>query len=860
MAPSVRRFLVALVVAIVLLGVFASTAMASLEDTPTPTPYLGASMSNPGSGADTWWRGGWGNSLNPDFQVFAPGNWNEVDDGYLLGMIYSLNGMPVSVINTHTPAAYYRASFPTGLDSPGGTNFNNTFDLLGIWNDLALSGNPALLPQLFPGEVAHSPLEGRWYLHYVFYSNQRYANIQWDQVAGEGPVAFGIDLTPPAAVPTVTVAPGLSSPVYPANAWAPTSRGVIRWNAAHDDLSGIGYYQVLIDDQPVLPEQTSDPTQGRAYNAPGVPTPNQITIEDLPPGRHVIGVEAVDRATNASTETTVAYESDPDTPTIAWGALMGDTLTSVSHAISVDAADQAGNPFVSFYMDGSLVGTASAPPYSINPDLSALSSGTHTLSATVTDMLGRHVTITKQVTWSPSGYTVLPPGSGGDLDTPVTATTLTNPWYDFAPGDVNSDRDGWGNSLMPSFTFSMPSSAEGFLYNVVTTTGTIDPAHPELYYRANKSSGTHLSDTVDLQGIFNYPPPGGWRSAPVLGSSNPIEGPWYFQLRYYDRFGHVSSDTFRGQFNIDLTPPLPVTGLHAVPTLEPGTVGNVSASSRAHIAWDQGVYDTLSGVSYFKVLVDGNEVIPVDGIVWNIPGVIPNAATIEDLAPGRHVLSVECVDRATNVSKATSTEFYSDPDTPTVSFTSPSGSLIGVKPNVQVNAQDLGGVKCVSYSVDGAAAGTSTVAPYNKPMDLSAYAAGSHTIRATVTDMMGRTATVSKTVSLDKTSLTLSSLKVSGSGRKCAVSVVVSKPGTVRLTVPRMGVSKSLYASSAGRYAFSYTYPKGLKYPSSTSFKDSFTISATDSLGNAVSASGRWTVHISKLVRVSGNRIRVVYY
>ena len=92
MTRTVRHFVVVLVVALALFGIFAGSAMATLEDTPTPT--FATSMTNPDWGADAWWRGGWGNDTHPEFTVNAPPMVDKPfpdGDGYLLGFIYNVD-------------------------------------------------------------------------------------------------------------------------------------------------------------------------------------------------------------------------------------------------------------------------------------------------------------------------------------------------------------------------------------------------------------------------------------------------------------------------------------------------------------------------------------------------------------------------------------------------------------------------------------------------------------------------------------------------------------------------------------------------------------------------------------------------
>jgi hypothetical protein len=853
--------MITLAVMFLMCGVLTSQAFATLED--TPTPVLGTSGSNPGWGADSWWRDGWGNSFYPDFELNPPGGtWDENVDGYLLGTIYAVDRSDATVIDTSTPDAYYRDSFPVAITSIGGTNLTNKLDMLGIYMNPPAGGWPAAQAG------AKGPLEGSWHYHYTFYSNFRYQSGQWD-------LNFGIDQTPPRAVTGLRIRTGLTS--SDVTTWTPARRALVSWDASQtDDLAGVGYYQVMVDDRPLIPETSSTPTQGRVYSSPLYALPNSIAVEDMPPGAHKVSVVCVDRATNVGPPTSGYFYSDPDTPTIAFTSPVSGVLNNRT-LFSVTASDAAGDPKVEFYLNGTGIATITAPPYSFKPDLSAVPSGNQTLTATVTDHFNRKVTVSKVVSWNnvatSTGFMI---ASGQQLLYSVPTSSATNPpddpWRVTGSGD---SRIAWGRSLSP--TFELPADSEttsftaddrgtviGLLYNVRRSPELIEASVPDRYFRSILTAGTLLNASIDMPSVLAYPPAGGW-PAPDPGAENPAEGIWYLHYKPFTDAGWADSGTDVVKFGIDLTPPSPPGTLTASPTTDTAMSGEVTPGGRIHLAWITSDWDALSGVAYYQVLLDGAHIVPngadINGRVVDMAGRAQPAVTIENLTAGKHTLAVEVVDRAGNVGRPSSIDVYSDPDTPTVSITSPSGSSIGVKPTITANASDAGGVVSVVFRLDGTTLATDTSAPYSINPDLSSYSAGTHTLSATVTDHYGRQVTKSKTVTLDKTPLTLSSLKASCSKRKVTVQFVLNRAASAKLALKVAGTSKTLTSSSAAKYTFTYTYPKkSSRYPSPLSFSETYTISATDSLGNSLTKTGKVTIKIARLVKLSGNKVKIVYY
>jgi hypothetical protein len=606
----------------------------------------------------------------------------------------------------------------------------------------------------------------------------------------------------------------------------------------------------------------------------------------MPPGAHKVSLVCVDRATNQGAAAVTHFYSDPDTPTISWADPTGSVIDPRTRMISVNASDLAGDPVVTLSLGATALATITAPPYAITPDLSSVATGTYTLTATVTDHLNRTVTISKSVTWNPHGLAgvgALTSDSAVDIADGVSiGVSSTNPG---AQDDMETWwRQGWGNSLTPQFLLTPPTPGSeyglvtGMLYSVTTEPSSIDTSTPEAYYRTARGSATNLNETIDLRGIYNFPPLGGWRPTPIFGASSGIEGPWYFNLIWFTSRGYTSSRTYHIPMGIDLTPPSKVESMVVSPTTDSDDATSVIPTSRIHISWTPKEYDALSGVAYYQISIDGTAAIPdsasnpPQGRVYAVPGVSPRGVTIENLPTGRHVVSVQAVDRATNVGTATSTVVYSDPDTPTVSITSPSGSALGVNPKLTAVAGDKGGIVSVVFRLDGSTLATYTTAPYSGTADLSGFSTGAgHVLTATVTDRFGRQVTARKTVSIDSTPLRL--LRFSrtpttfypikrdkyyddsyitfklNKAVTAKVTIKNSSGTTVKTLYKGVNANESTTIKWDGKWASDGKAKKGTYY---------YVLSATDSAGYSVTSS-RLTTYIKnyQLVRVGGG-IRVI--
>ena len=218
-----------------------------------------------------------------------------------------------------------------------------------------------------------------------------------------------------------------------------------------------------------------------------------------------------------------------------------------------------------------------------------------------------------------------------------------------------------------------------------------------------------------------------------------------------------------------------MTGLTASPSLNASDAGSWSPNTRAHVSWTPGKYDSLSGVGYYHVLIDGSASIPNaaadQGRVYEIPGVSPSSITVEDMPPGKHKISIVAVDRATNEGPAASTYFYSDPDFPGLVIQNPAAAStkLNAKSALSAEATDSAGISSVKFAIDGITVGT--VRPASLTTDYTAkftpkwsqFTNGTHTLEVTDYDMVGRATTRSRTFKLDTHAPSLTVVSHSGS-------------------------------------------------------------------------------------------------
>jgi len=350
--------------------------------TSLPTiPAWAFSATNPAdeNHPDSWWRQGWGNSLAAHFDLAIPVD--TVPEGqprpdptydWVLGAMYVADRDPNTDVNELTPYAYDHATqlAPTGETDPYPYTFlfRESIDILGSY--VYGEGDTGAL---YSG--ARYGYEGPWWLHYNFYS-------QSDVATRTLTIPFGIDVTPPTPVRKVTVRPSTSY-TGPTDIWFESARAYVTWeDMEYDALSGVVFYEVLLNDEVV---------DDRVWHLSH--TARSITIENMPPGVNQIQVVPVDRATNRGPAQTVTFKSDTDIPVVEVTAPAKDGATMPLRAtFAATATDGAGIEWVDFAIDGTSIYTDKSAPYAVTWNMGAYSVGPHTLTVTAKDMFGHTAT------------------------------------------------------------------------------------------------------------------------------------------------------------------------------------------------------------------------------------------------------------------------------------------------------------------------------------------------------------------------------------------------------------------------------------------------------------------------------------
>ncbi len=787
------------------------------------------------------WVGGgipdmWINDLKPGIAFEATPTATAVD-----GFAYVVDRAPETVPTLPSPGSIMSYA-PVNWDGPSTAPMAlGALDMRG-W--LSKQSGSYSIPGM------QDPVEGVWYVH------ARAVIAKTNTFGCTGAYAFGLDVTPPRAVSGLQFSDTAGQVI-------PFNRRDIVWDNGlaignpYDSLSGDSRFSIYVNG--VKSRETRLLRDARYMGA---------TLEDLPEGRNVIGVAAVDAAGNEGTITELVTYCDPDAPKITIVTPIQGQKVSRQMFVSVNASDAGGIAQVRYEVDGRSVGSTSDSPYFMTVDLSSFPAGAHRLRAIVTDMAGR--------TAEAAVDFVL------DLTQPSVECTssVSFAFTDQVPGlgdyHFRWVGDGvpamWINDIPTGIAFSAATSAtvDGFPYTVDRMAGTVPtlpvPGSTMAYAPTNWSGPitTPLSvGTLDLRGWLVQQKTPYW----ISGMSDPVEGIWFVHARSYTATSGAMGCPADFGFGLDITPPRAVTGLQ----FSDGR-GAVVPFGRRDITWDNGVakgtpYDDLSGDSRFGVYLDG-KILATTRLARSSRYMF---TSVESLLPGRHVVDVSCMDAAGNEGPKKSIVMYSDPDTPTISIVTPkSGQTVPRKVLMSVVASDAGGIQNVRYEVDGVLVGKSAKAPYSITADLRYFKQGRHTLTATVTDMMGRAVSAKTTFVLDTVAPRFSSVSVAptdvypiiqdGYKDYTTLRSMLSEGAKVRFEV-RNSKNQVIYSAvSTRKRGWNSFRWKGQGVLSTTTVaKYSLRLVGSDTVGNS-SASGRYTVIVRnyEVIQLSRNKAKIV--
>lgn len=495
-----------------------------------------------------------------------------------------------------------------------------------------------------------------------------------------------------------------------------------------------------------------DPTvtfrlNGAVVGSPLTSAPYSVVpdLTGLASGTYPLSATVVDRFGRTAIATKTVTWTRP-VPVVSFITPAGSSLT-IDEAIAADVVSAFGNPTVTISIDGTPIKSFTSAPYSVVPDVFVLSAGSHLISVSATNTYGT-TTVNKTVTWDP------PDASSFETSITVNGNLLPGSlfhWYNTPKPNVNF----FAASIVGEYPTN-PVSIAGFQYQLRRGSGV---ATYTAFAPVGSSGGPLSSASVDMAGWVE-------RQTGTAPSNavDPMEGIWHLRANSLAdgptgaRITPPNGISNEVDFGIDVTPPSIVNAAVVTSVV---TSQGVVAGSVADIAWpvsNGGTdYDKLSGTWGWTVKLNGAEV----RTFARIPAQVTTATvTIEDLAPGANVVEVAAVDWAGNTGQYRTLAITSDPDKPTIEIYSPSGLNIWRNTPLQCVVQELGGVSRVSMTINGSTVtkpGTATIDPAPEPnglfydftSDLIGVPAGTYSVVFTVTDLLGRQATVNKTVAVD---------------------------------------------------------------------------------------------------------------
>jgi hypothetical protein len=157
----------------------------------------------------------------------------------------------------------------------------------------------------------------------------------------------------------------------------PYQPGVSVSLAASDDSGGSGVAQTRYTTDGSVPTKTT----GTIYTAPF--TLSQTTT---------VNFRSYDNAGNLEANETQQVQIDPTAPTVSLTTPAAGSLVSGQVAFSANASDNVAVARVDFLVDGSVVGSASASPYTYNWSSASVADGPHTIQARAVDTAGNTTT------------------------------------------------------------------------------------------------------------------------------------------------------------------------------------------------------------------------------------------------------------------------------------------------------------------------------------------------------------------------------------------------------------------------------------------------------------------------------------
>jgi len=271
------------------------------------------------------------------------------------------------------------------------------------------------------------------------------------------------------------------------------SSGSITLSASASDNVGVSKVEFYVDGSLVATDTAS-------------PYSTTVDSTTLSNGSHSLVAKAYDAAGNVGTSSTVSFSvsnssGDTTPPTVS----ATESGSSGTITLSASASDNVGVTKVEFYVDGTLVATDTASPYSTTYNSTALANGSHNLVAKAYDAAG-NVGTSSTIAFSVSNTTTptqLITNGGFESGSPGwtgTSGVITNGTGESAhAGSYYAWLDGYGAATTDTVkqSVSIPSTVTSatlsFWLHIDTAETTTSTAYDKLTVQLLNSSGTVLT-------------------------------------------------------------------------------------------------------------------------------------------------------------------------------------------------------------------------------------------------------------------------------------------------------------------------------------------------------------------------------
>jgi hypothetical protein len=459
----------------------------------------------------------------------------------------------------------------------------------------------------------------------------------------------------------------------------------------------------------------------------------------------------------------VATTSDTSLPIVSFVSPLAAQTVSGTTTLVAEATDNVGVTSVEFRVDGSVLGTKTAAPFTLPWNTKNTTNAAHNIIAVARDAAGNVATSS---TVSVNVLNATGGGTGGtnlvlnpSVETLGVATGTPQSWLKgkFGTNGATFIYPAAAFDGLRGLKLSMPTYTSGdakwYMQEVPVTPGTAYkfshyyqadvPTVLQLRYTSTANALSYQTLSANLPATttwaktnYNFTPPANIKSVTVF--------------HILKQVGNLSTDLYNintGTGGSDTVAPIV-----AISTPQTGTTSSNTIMLRAQAA------DATSGVSGVKFFVDGVQ----NG---NELATSPYELALDTttLANGVHVVTAVARDASGNTATSTqvnvtvSNLVNPPPDTtpPTINWVTPlSGATTTGNVSLTVNAADNTAVVGVDYKVDSTVLGTSSVSPFSFTWNSASTSNGAHILTATARDLAGNSASQTRAVTVSNTSST----------------------------------------------------------------------------------------------------------